>query len=82
LVDKGRSKIILNLAEVNYIDSSGIRELVSGYATIKDKGGQLKMARLTEKVREMLEITNLYTIFEDYPDEQSAIRSFERKTPS
>ncbi len=76
MLNKGRKKILINMADVEYIDSSGIRELVAGYTAIKEKGGQLKMLQLTKKVREMLEVTKLAAVFEDYSDEQTAIRSF------
>lgn len=69
-------KIILNLAEVNYIDSSGIGELVSTYTTVTNGGGQLKLLNLTKKIQELMAITKLLTVFQVYGDEQSALASF------
>ena len=76
ILGKGQKKIILNLADVNYIDSSGIGELVSGFTTVKNQGGELKLLHLTNKVRDLLQITKLYTVFDVHSDEQAAIRSF------
>jgi anti-sigma B factor antagonist len=76
LVSKGQKKILLNLAEVSYIDSSGIGELVSGFTTVTNSGGQLKLLNLTKRVRDLLQITKLYTVFDVHDDEASAIRSF------
>jgi anti-sigma B factor antagonist len=69
-------KIILNLAEVNYIDSSGIGELVSTYSTVANNGGQLKMLNLTKKIQELLAITKLLTVFQVFDNEQAALASF------
>ena len=69
-------KIILNLAEVNYIDSSGIGELVSTYTTVANAGGQLKLLNLTKKIHELLQITKLLTVFQVYDDEKAASDSF------
>lgn len=69
-------KVLLNLEEVNYIDSSGIGELVSGFTNIQDAGGQLKLLNLTKRVKDLLQITKLYTVFEVFADEATAIRSF------
>jgi anti-sigma B factor antagonist len=68
-------KIILNLADVNYIDSSGIGELVSTYTTVTNNGGQLKLLNLTKKIQELLAITKLLTVFQVFEDEQSALNS-------
>lgn len=73
---QGRKKIILNLADVNYIDSSGIGELVSGFTTVKNQGGEIKLLQLTKKVRDLLQITRLYTVFDIHDDERSAISAF------
>lgn len=72
-----RKKILLNLADVDYIDSSGIGELVSGFTTVKNQGGDLKLLQLTKKVRDLLQITKLYTVFDVHSDEAAAIRSFQ-----
>jgi anti-sigma B factor antagonist len=69
-------KIILNLAEVNYIDSSGIGELVSTFSTVANNGGQLKLLNLTKKIQELLAITKLLTVFQVFDSEQSALASF------
>ncbi|HXS95687.1 MAG TPA: STAS domain-containing protein [Candidatus Limnocylindrales bacterium] len=76
LVSKGHKKILLNLGEVSYIDSSGIGELVSGFTTVTNSGGQLKLLNLNKRVRDLLQITKLYTVFDVHDDEAAAIRSF------
>jgi len=73
---KGNKKILLNLAEVSYIDSSGIGELVSAYTAVSNQGGQLKLLNLTKKVHDLLQITKLYTVFDVHDDEAKAISSF------
>jgi anti-sigma B factor antagonist len=73
---KGDKKILLNLADVNYIDSSGIGELVSAFTSVKNAGGELKLLQLTKKVKDLLQITKLYTVFDVYDDEASAIGSY------
>jgi len=75
-IGKGQKKIVLNLADVNYIDSSGIGELVSGFTTVKNHGGELKLLNLTKKVHDLLQITKLYTVFDVHNDEGSALKSF------
>jgi anti-sigma B factor antagonist len=76
LVGKGNKKILLNLGEVNYIDSSGIGELVSAFTTVRNQGGELKLLNLTKKVHDLLQITKLYTVFDVKDDETTAIKSF------
>jgi len=76
LVGKGQKKILLNLGEVTYIDSSGIGELVSGFTTVTNSGGMLKLLNLNKRVKDLLQITKLYTVFDVHEDEASAIRSF------
>ena len=76
LLSKGNKKIVLNLAEVNYIDSSGIGELVSAFTTAKNQGGELKLLNLTKKVNDLLQITKLYTVFDVKDDEAAAVKSF------
>lgn len=76
LVNKGHKKILVNLADVTYIDSSGIGELVSGYTTVSNAGGQLKLLNLTRRVHDLLQITKLYTVFEVFDDEAKALASF------
>jgi anti-sigma B factor antagonist len=73
---QGNKKILLNMAEVSYIDSSGIGELVSGFTSVTNHGGVLKMLNLTKRVKDLLQITKLYTVFDVHDDEAAAIRSF------
>src|SRR6266849_2596742 len=75
LLEDQRKKILLNLADVDYIDSSGIGELVSGFTAVKNHGGDLKLLQLTKKVRDLLQITKLYTVFDVYSDEGAAVGS-------
>jgi anti-sigma B factor antagonist len=77
LLDDQRTKIVLNLADVDYIDSSGIGELVSGFTAVKNRNGDLKLLQLTKKVRDLLQITKLYTVFDVFSDESAALRSFD-----
>lgn len=76
LATKGNKKILINLSDVSYIDSSGIGEMVSSFTTVTNHGGQLKLLGLTKRVKDLLQITKLYTVFEVFEDESSAIRSF------
>lgn len=76
LVDNGRKKILLNLADVDYIDSSGIGELVGAYTSVRGASGELKLVYLTKRVRDIIQITRLFTVFDVQPDEAAAIRSF------
>jgi anti-sigma B factor antagonist len=76
LIAKGDKKILLNLGEVSYIDSSGIGELVSGFTTVTNQGGQLKLLGLNKRVKDLLQVTKLYTVFETFEDEAVAVRSY------
>lgn len=76
LITKGQKKLLLNLGEVTYIDSSGIGELVSGFTTVTNQGGQLKLLGLNKRVKDLLQVTKLYTVFETFEDEAEAVRSF------
>jgi anti-sigma B factor antagonist len=76
LVGKGQKKILLNLGDVSYIDSSGIGELVSGFTTVTNSGGQLKLLGLNKRVKDLLQITKLYTVFDVHEEEAAAVRSF------
>ena len=76
LVAQGNKKVLLNLADVTYIDSSGIGELVSGFTTVTNQGGQLKLLSLTKRIQDLLQITKLYTVFDVFEDEAAAVRSF------
>ena len=78
LLAKGSKLILLNLGDVNYIDSSGIGELVSAYTTVRNQGGELKLLNLTKKVHDLLQITKLYTVFDVKDDEATAVKSFTR----
>lgn len=76
LLGKGQQKILLNLGDISYIDSSGIGELVSGYTTVRNQGGELKLLQLTKRVHDLLQITKLYTVFDVHDSEQRALESF------
>ncbi|HEV2989843.1 MAG TPA: STAS domain-containing protein [Candidatus Angelobacter sp.] len=76
LVGKGQNKILLNLADVTYIDSSGIGELVSAFTTVRNQSGELKLLKLTKKVHDLLQITKLYTVFDIKDDEAAAVKAF------
>jgi anti-sigma B factor antagonist len=76
LLQRNEKKILLNLADVSYIDSSGIGELVSSFTTVGNQGGKLKLLSLTKKVHDLLSITKLLTVFEVFEDEAKAIQSF------
>jgi anti-sigma B factor antagonist len=73
---KGSNKILLDLADINYIDSSGIGELVSALTAVKNAGGSLKLLQLTKKVKDLLQITKLYTVFDIFDEEAEAIASY------
>jgi anti-sigma B factor antagonist len=73
---QGNKNLVLNLAEVNYIDSSGIGELVSSFTTVTNQGGKLKLLHLTKKIQELLAITKLLTVFQVYEDENKVVSSF------
>lgn len=76
LVARGERKLLLNLAQVSYLDSSGLGELVSAYTTLRSQGGELKLLHLGRRIRDILQITKLCTVFEVYEDEAEAVRSF------
>jgi anti-sigma B factor antagonist len=76
LLGKGQKKILLNLGDVSYIDSSGIGELVSAFTSVRNQGGELKLLHLTKKVHDLLQITKLYTVFDVKDDEAAAITAF------
>jgi len=76
LIGKGSKKILLNLGDVTYIDSSGIGELVSAFTAVRREGGELKLLNLTKKVHDLLQITKLYTVFDIKDDEAAAIKAF------
>jgi anti-sigma B factor antagonist len=76
LLGKGQKKIVLNLGDVSYIDSSGLGELVSSYTTAANQGAKVKLLNVQKKVSDLLQITKLYTVFDDFGDEASAVMSF------
>jgi anti-sigma B factor antagonist len=76
LLAKGQKRILLNLGDVSYIDSSGIGELVSAFTSVRNQGGELKLLHLTKKVHDLLQITKLYTVFDVKDDEAAAIGAF------
>src|SRR5262247_33097 len=76
LLEEGKKRILLNLAGIGYVDSSGIGELVSSYTAINKEGGQLKLLNLTQKIQDLLTITKLLTVFDAYEDEADALSNF------
>ncbi len=76
LLGEGQTKILLNLGDVAYIDSAGIGELVSAFTSARNRGGELKLLKLTRRVRDVVQITKLYTVFDIRDDEPAAIKSF------
>jgi anti-sigma B factor antagonist len=78
-MERGRKDLLLNLDDVFYIDSSGLGELVTLHTTVGKAGGHLKLMKLKEVTRDLLTVTKLYTVFETFTDEQSALKSFEKK---
>jgi anti-sigma B factor antagonist len=74
-----QKNILLNLAEVNYIDSSGLGQLIGSYATVTSRGGQMKLLGLQKRVNDIMQITKLLTVFETYSNEEAALKSFARK---
>ena len=76
LISKGSKTILLNMGDVNYIDSSGIGELVTAFTTVKKTGGDMKLLHLTKKVHDLLQLTKLFTVFEVFSDENVVIQSF------
>ncbi len=80
LLDEDRKKILLNLGDVSYVDSSGIGELVSSYTTTNNKGGELKLLNLTKKIQDLLMITKLLTVFETFEAEDAALSSYKKSS--
>jgi anti-sigma B factor antagonist len=78
VVSQGNKKILLNLGDVTYIDSSGIGELVSAFTSVRNQGGELKLLNLTKKVHDLLQITKLYTVFDIKDDEAAAVGAFSK----
>jgi anti-sigma B factor antagonist len=75
-VARAQDRIVLNLGSISYIDGSGIAQLVSEYTRIANKGGQLKLCNVPKRVRDLLQITKLYTVFEVFENDQAAVQSF------
>lgn len=82
LVERGEKELLLNLANVFYIDSCGLGELVAGYSALQNNGGQMKLLNLTNRVNELMVITKLLTVFEVYEDEEKAVNSFQTASNS
>ena len=78
LVNQGHKKIVLNLADVPYIDSAGLGEVVRTYTTVSRQGGALKLLNLTKRITDLLSITKLLTVFETFDSEGEAVRSFSK----
>jgi anti-sigma B factor antagonist len=76
LLNKGHKKILLNLGDVNYIDSSGLGNLVSAFTSVRKQEGELKLLNLTNKVHDVMQIAKLYTVFDIMDDEEAAVKSF------
>ena len=76
LIDGGKTKLLLNLADVPYVDSAGLGEIVRCYTTVSRKSGKLKLINLTKKIQDLLAITKLLTVFETYDTEEEGVRSF------
>jgi anti-sigma B factor antagonist len=81
LVEKGEKKILLNMAEVSHIDSSGLGELVSSYTTLNKAGGELKLFHLSSRVHELMTMTKLLTVFDVFDNESDALGSFDGQSP-
>ena len=77
LADQGKKKVLLNLAGVKYMDSTGVVELIANYTTVTRQGGQLKLLNLTDRIQNLLVITKLLTVFDSYDNEAEALKSFE-----
>jgi anti-sigma B factor antagonist len=82
LLGKGRKQILLNLADVDYIDSAGLGALVSAFTSVRNESGELKLVYLTKKVQDLLQMTRLYTVFEVFDDETTALNSFDQSAAS
>ena len=82
LLAQGRKNIVLNASGLSYLDSSGVGELVRNYMTVIKKGGDMKVVGLTSKVQEILKVTKLHQVLQEFGDEESAVRSFPEKSAS
>ena len=79
LLEMGRNQVLLNLAGVNYVDSSGIGELIAGHLSLDKSGGRIKLLHLTRRIQELMVITKLLTVFDVYEDESEALKSFKSR---
>jgi len=78
LLSKGEKRILLNLSNINYMDSSGIGELISAHTSVCNQGGEMKLLHLTKKVRDLLQIMKLYSVFQVLDDEAQAVAAFNK----
>lgn len=76
-LDEGKRKIVFNMADVPYMDSSGLGELIAAHMTAKNRGGRLKLMKLSPRVKDLVQLTKVHRVFEVFPDEESAVRSFD-----
>ena len=76
LIADGKTKVLLNMSDISYCDSSGIGELVSSFSAIQREGGSMKLLNLTKKLKELMSITKLLTVFDNFEDEETALASF------
>ena len=78
LIQQGQKKVLLNLGEVSYVDSAGLGEIVQSYATVKKNGGALKLLNVTKRIKDLLSITKLLTVFDTFDSEAEAVTSFSK----
>ena len=76
LIQQDHKKVLLNLGEVSYVDSAGLGEIVQSYATVTKNGGKLKLLNVTKRIKDLLSITKLLTVFECHDSEDEALKSF------
>src|SRR5712691_12179899 len=76
LVQQGHKKVLLNLGDVSYVDSAGLGEIIQAYATVNKNGGTLKLLNVTKRIKDLLSITKLLTVFDTFDNEAEAVRSF------
>ena len=76
LVQQGHKKLLLNLGDVSYVDSAGLGEIVQSYATVNKNGGTLKLLNMTKRIKDLLSITKLLTVFDTFDSEAEAVTSF------
>lgn len=80
MLDEGKRKIVFNMADVPYLDSSGLGELIAAHLTAKNRGGRLKLMKLSPRVQDLVQLTKVHRVFEVFTDEESAVRSFEAES--